>query len=69
MKLNLEEIECSTDSLMVGFIEHVNYIASSVREGIFVTSSVSASREGLCFMGLISISQCNCPHHEMLLGC
>lgn len=31
MKLNLEEMECLTDSLMLGFIEHVNYIASSMR--------------------------------------
>jgi len=26
MKLDLEEMECSNDSLMLGFIEHVNYI-------------------------------------------
>jgi hypothetical protein len=46
IKLNLEEIECSTNSLMLGFIEHVNYIASSIREGIFVTSGVSVSFSG-----------------------
>lgn len=46
MKLNLEEIECSTNSIMLGLIEHVNYIVSSIREGIFVTSGVSVSFSG-----------------------
>lgn len=43
IKLDLEEMESSNDSLMLGFIQHVNCIASSIREGIFVTSGVSVS--------------------------
>jgi len=30
MKLDLEQMECSTDSPILGFIEHVNCIASYI---------------------------------------
>jgi hypothetical protein len=29
--MDLEEVEYSTDSLMLGYIEHVNYIANSIK--------------------------------------